>query len=68
MRTFIQSLGLSNPGLLKAFYDVFLPADLAPSPHSANLRRFPVGDLMDSDLDTDWGVLDAMPEGKKNWI
>jgi hypothetical protein len=68
MFTSIESLSLSNPGLLRAFNDVFLPADLAPSRPSTNLRRFPVGDLMDSDLDTDWGVLDAMPEGNKNWI
>lgn len=68
MLTSIESLSRSNPGLLKAFNDVFLPADLAPSPPSTNLRRFPVGELADSDLDTDWGVLNAMPEGKKNWI
>ena len=68
MLTSIESLSLSNPGLLKAFNDVFLPADLVLSPPSTNLRRFPVGELADSDLDTDWGVLNAMPEGKKNWI
>jgi len=68
MLTSIESLSLSNPGLLKAFNDVFLLADLAPSPPNTNLRRFPVGELTDSDLDTDWGVLSAMPEGKKNWI
>lgn len=64
----IQSISLSNPGLLKAFNEVFSPADLALSAHRASLRRFPLGDLLDDDLDTDLGILDAMPDGSKNWI
>ena len=68
MLTSIQSLSISNLGLLKAFNDVFSPADLTLSEQRENLRKIPVGDLTDSDLDTDWGILGAMPDGVKNWI
>jgi hypothetical protein len=68
MKALIQSLNESNARLLRGFNDVFSPADVALSEHRKSLRRFPVGELMDSDLDTDWGSMDAMPNGEKNWL
>ena len=68
MLTSIQSLNMSNLGLLTAFNEIFSSPDQALAEHRASLRRFPVGELMDRDLDTDWGILGVMPDGEKNWL
>ncbi len=67
MLSSMQSLSVCNPALAKAFDDVFSPTDLALSAHRASCRRFPLGDLIDSELANDWGILGDMPDGQKNW-